>query len=381
MKNEVAPEVAIIGAGIMGCAIAYELASAGVRVTVVEKEGVAYGGSGRNGGGVRAQWRFPTEFPWALRSTALFRTIDEELGMDSEYRQTGNLILVATEAELEEHQASVTEQRAAGLDTSLISRDEVYRLAPALDRNAPIVGARYCSTDGSPNAISVTFGYAVAAMRRGARFLLHTPVSSIQLQGGTAVGVETPAGPIAADVVILAAGPWSVRLAEGVGVPLPITPYRHQVMVTEPVPPLMEPFGIHLGSGSWWRQARNGSMHIGLGQEAPPTLRQDSDPGWIREVTRSILRFLPALRHTKVIRYWAGLYDVTPDACHIVDWAPGINGLLLVTGFSGHGFALGPLAGRLVKELLLDGQTSLPLEPFSLSRFTAEDFRKAATIL
>jgi len=82
-----------------------------------------------------------------------------------------------------------------------------------------------------------------------------------------------------------------------------------------------------------------------------------------------------------VVRYWAGLYDVTPDACHIVDWAPGLDGLLVVAGFSGHGFALGPITGRLVKELLVDGRASLPLEPFALSRFRAEDFRQAATIL
>jgi sarcosine oxidase, subunit beta len=93
-----------------------------------------------------------------------------------------------------------------------------------------------------------------------------------------------------------------------------------------------------------------------------------------------VLKFLPALRHVAAIRYWAGLYDVTPDACHILDWAPGVQGLLLVTGFSGHGFALGPITGKLVRELLMNGRTSLPLEPVALSRFATEG-RRAATIL
>jgi sarcosine oxidase, subunit beta len=380
MKHNGTPEVVIVGAGVMGCAIAYELALAGVRVMVLEKESVAYGGSGRNGGGVRAQWRFPTEFRWAMASVEMFKDLDQELEIDSELQPTGNLILAASEAELQEHHASVVEQRKAGLDTLIVTREEVFRLAPALDRRAPIVGARYCSTDGSCNPITVTYGYANAARRHGVRFLLHTPVLSVATQGGAAVGVETSAGRIPADIVILAAGPWSVSLAEPLGFHLPIVPVRHHVMVTEPIPPLMEAFGIHLGSGSWWRQAKNGSMHIGFGQETPPTFGQQVDPTWAGEASKSILKFLPALRRVKVIRCWAGLYDVTPDACHIVDWAPGIENLLLVTGFSGHGFALGPITGRLVKELLTDDRTSLPLEPVSLGRFDTEESRRA-TIL
>jgi sarcosine oxidase subunit beta len=381
MRPEPSPDVIVIGAGVMGCAIAYQLARAGVGVTVVEREGVASGGSGRNGGGVRAQWRFPSELPWAVASIELFETLDEELGIDSEYRQTGNLILAASEAELEEYRAGVAEQRAAGLDTCLLEREEVFRLAPALDRGAPIVGARYCRTDGSCNPIAVTYGYATAAQRLGARLLLHTPVTALRIRGGAVAGVETPQGPIAAKTVVLAAGPWSVPLAREADVQLPIVPHRHHVLVTEPIPPLMEPFGIHLDSGAWWRQARNGSMHVGLGQETPPTYSQRAEATWVRDAGRAILTFLPALRHVKVLRCWAGLYDVTPDACHIVDWAPGIEGLLVVAGFSGHGFALGPVTGKLVKELLVEGRPSLPLQPFALARFGAEDFRGAATIL
>lgn len=381
MRAERPSEVVIIGAGVVGCAIAYELARAGVRVTVVERECVAYGGSGRNGGGVRAQWRFRTELPWAMAAIEIFKTLDEELGIDSEYRQTGNLILAADEAEMAEHRASVAEQRAAGLDTCILSAEEVFELAPALDRRAPIAGARYCPTDGSCNPIAVTYGYARAAEREGARFLLHTAATAIAVGGGRAQGVETAAGRIAADLVVLAAGPWSVPLAHGVGVELPIEPHRHHVFVTEPVPPLMEPFGIHLASGAWWRQARSGAMHVGLGQETPPTFSQEVDAAWLPQAARTILTFLPGLARVKVIRCWAGLYDVTPDACHIVDWAPGVEGLLIAAGFSGHGFALGPITGRLVKELLVDGRPSLALEPFALSRFSGEGFGRAATIL
>jgi len=381
MHAERPSEVVIIGAGIVGCATAYELARAGVRVTVVEQECVAFGGSGRNGGGVRAQWRFRIELPWAMAAIEIFQGLDEELGIDSEYRQTGNLVLAADEAEMAEHRASVAEQRAAGLDTCILSADEVYRIAPALDRRAPIVGARYCPTDGSCNPITVTYGYARAAQRLGARFLLHTPVTAIAVGGGRVQGVETPAGPIAADLVILAAGPWSVPLAHTVGVELPIEPHRHHVFVTEPVPPVMESFGIHLASGAWWRQARSGAMHVGLGLETPPTFSQEADAAWLTEAARTILTFLPALARVKVVRCWAGLYDVTPDACHIVDWAPGVEGLLIAAGFSGHGFALGPITGRLLKELLVDGRPSLALEPFALSRFSAEGFGRAATIL
>jgi len=381
MRAERPSEVVIIGGGVVGCAAAYELARAGVRVTVVEQECVAYGGSGRNGGGVRAQWRFRTELPWAMAAIEIFQTLDEELGIDSEYRQTGNLILAADEAEMAEHRASVAEQRAAGLDTCVLSADEVFRLAPALNRRAPIVGGRYCPTDGSCNPIAVTYGYAHAAQRLGARFLLHTPVTAITVQGGRVQGVETPDGRVPADLVILAAGPWSVPLARHVGVELPISPHRHHVFVTEPVPPLMEPFGIHLASGAWWRQARSGAMHVGLGQDTPATFSQHADPAWLPQAARTILAFLPALARVKVIRCWAGLYDVTPDACHIVDWAPGIDGLLIAAGFSGHGFALGPITGRLLKELLVDGHTSLALEPFAIGRFRSADFREAATIL
>ena len=182
-----------------------------------------------------------------------------------------------------------------------------------------------------------------------------------------------------ADIAIVGAGP--AGLAAALGIELPIAPHRHHVFVTEPVPALMEPFGIHLASGAWWRQARNGSIHVGMGEDWPPTFSQQVDAGWLERASRNILAFLPALAHVKVVRCWAGLYDVTPDACHIVDWAPGVEGLLIAAGFSGHGFALGPITGRLVRELLVEGTTSLPLAPFGLSRFTAEDFTGAATVL
>jgi sarcosine oxidase subunit beta len=376
-------EVVVVGAGIMGCAIAYYLARAGVDVLVLEKESVAYGGSGRNGGGVRQQWRFRTELPWAIASVKIFETIDEELDIESQYYQGGNFLLAATEEELEEHRQSVEEQRAQGLlDTCILSREEVLELAPNLNPAGPFIGARYCASDGSCDSLAVTFGYARAAKRHGATIRTHTRVLGIETEGQRTVGVTIPGGQVRADTVILAAGPWSLLLARDIGLELPIVPYRHHVMVTEPLPPLIEQFVIHLDSGSWFRQTRTGHVHIGFGDpDEPPGFNQQASPIWMRKAAKRVLDLVPALAGVQIVRCWAGLYDITPDACQIVDWAPNVENLLIVAGFSGHGFALGPITGKLVSELLLEGETSMPLDDFALARFEAEDFKEASTVL
>lgn len=382
-NDKMQAEVVIIGGGIMGCAIAYYLARAGVDVLILEKKSVAYGGSGRNGGGVRQQWRFHTELPWAIASVKMFETIDQELDIESQYYQGGNFLLAATEEEMEEHRQSVEEQRAQGLlDTCILSREEVLALAPNLNPNGPFIGARYCSSDGSCDPLAVTFGYARAAKRHGATIRTHTEALSIATEGQRAVGVAIPGGQVRAEKVILAAGPWSLLLARDVGLELPIVPYRHHVMVTEPLPPLIEQFVIHLDSGSWFRQTRTGHVHIGLGDpNEPPSFNQQTSSTWMQKAAKGALALLPALAGVQIVRCWAGLYDVTPDACQIVDWAPNVENLLIVAGFSGHGFALGPITGKLVSELLLEGETSMPLDDFALARFQAEDFEEASTVL
>lgn len=376
-------DVVIVGAGVMGCAIAYYLAKAGLDVLVLEKDSIAYGGSGRNGGGVRQQWRFPPELPWAIESVKIFKTIDEELGIESEYYQGGNLLLAATEKELEEHRRSVEEQRAQGLlDSYIVSREEVLKLAPALNPKGPFIGARYCESDGNCNPFAVTFGYAHAAERHGATIRTHTEVLSIEEHEGRVLGVRTTDGLVEGEKVILAAGPWTLLLARTVGLELPITSVRHQVMVTEAIPPLFEQFLIHLESGVWCRQTRGGHVQIGMGDpKEPPSFSQEASSTWLLRAARGVLELLPSLAGVHIVRCWGGLYDITPDACHIIDWAPNVEGLLIVAGFSGHGFALGPITGKVVSELLLTGKPSLPIDDFSLARFEAEGFKKASTVL
>ncbi len=367
-----AADVVIIGGGIVGCSAAYFLAGRGARVVLLEKGVIGGEASGRNGGGVRAQCRDRFERPLAMASVKLWVEMQPDLGFETEYTQGGNIRLAVTE----ERMASLTregeEELADGLMVEVWDRETLRRRAPYLADN--FLGAKYCPTDGTANPLLATRAIGWAARRRGASLRTRTAAAAIDVRGGqvesvTAVDrdgelvIETPH-------VIHAAGAWSVPLARTIGVDLPVHPERNLIGVTQRRPRQFTEFLSSHDAGVYARQAREGHIHVGCIGSRPGFFDSQPGPLEIAPLARGV-RLLPDLAGARYLRTWGGTLDMTPDRIPIIGPVDGIGGYFLAAGFSGHGFCIGPIVGRLLTEWLLDGAPSLSLDAFQYARFAA----------
>ncbi|MDQ3547584.1 MAG: FAD-binding oxidoreductase [Chloroflexota bacterium] len=366
-------DVVIIGAGVEGCSIAYQCVRRGLSVTIVEAREVASQASGASAGGVRQQGRDPRELPVALRAIAIWPSLTEELAADIEYYQQGHLTLIADEADLPAMEDSVARQRAGGLDVRMLYDADVREVAPLV---APdIIAGAYCPSDGHANPIATTKAFAAAAVRHGAWLLEWTPVTEILTDSGRATGVETAAGVIEAGTVIVAAGAWSAALCETAGFTIPVNTRAPQMMLTTRMPHALDPVVGCVGRQLSLKQLRYGQYLIGggwpasvyLDVERPIGRNQHNSVAGSAKASSSVW---PVLRDTQVVRVWAGLEAETVDFVPILGRSP-VEGLLLATGFSGHGFALSPYVGVLLAELAATGTTPIPLDGLTLDRFPA----------
>ena len=367
MKKTLSTDVVIVGGGIIGCATAYYLARKGKKCIVIERDYVASQGSGRNAGGVRAQGRLPAELPIVLEAIELWKKLDNELDIKTEYRQTGNVFLASTEKEMElHHKMSARLQREGLKEVRVIDEAETLRVIPAL-RPGACKGGSYCTIDGMANPLNTTFGYAYAAKRYGADVLEHTKVDSIDVEHGCVQGVVTSDLSVRGKHVLLACGSWTDTLAAKLGLSIPITPCRNQLFVTEMLPPLVKPF--LLAPTVYCNQTYNGNMFVGNVDPDDYCLGNSANPNETKKIARDILKYIPSLGNASIIRTWGGPLDLTPDDMPILGDVPCIEGLVLACGFSGHGFASAPYIGKILAEHIALGRSSLDLSPFSLTRF------------
>ncbi len=368
-------EVVVVGGGIVGCAAAYYLARRGKKVVLLEKSVIGGEASGRNGGGVRAQCRDRRERPLAMASIKLWMGLEKELGFDLEYVQGGNIRLATTEERMAALRCEGEEELADGLVVEMWGQDELRRRAPYL--SDIFIGAKYCPGDGTANPILASCAFGWAARRLGATLLAHTEAMHIEVQAGRIASVTARGRDgeilIEAPWLIHAGGPWTPQLSRSVGIQARIEPARSTVAVSQRMPFLFQEFISSHDVGVYARQAREGHVHVG-GVGAPPgTFDQGVPAATIAHLARGAARILPALQGASFLRAWSGTLEVTPDKVPIIDAVDRIKGYILASGFSGHGFCLGPIAGKLLSELIVDGEPSLPLHEFRLSRF-AEPF-------
>lgn len=370
-----ASEVVVVGGGISGTAAAYELARAGVSVTLVEQADLASMASGWTLAGVRQSGRHPSELPLAQAAVRRWVTLGEELEADIEYRQEGNLRLARTPEEVPIIAGLVEEQRHLGLDLEFLPDPASVRaVAPAI--SDAVLAASYCPTDGHANPTATVRAFAQAARRCGAVVRTGTEVTALTMVGSRVTGVQTADGPVGADIVVLAAGVYTDRLCRLAGLDLPYKVEHVAVVQTIPLPPLIRQV-IGVANGDFaGRQEVGGRVRM-TGDSFPwgwpdgPLGPEDvQPPAWaVRVALDRGAAVLPALSGAKIARVWGGLIDVTPDALPVIERAPEVEGLIVAAGFSGHGFCLGPITGQLICELITKGTPSLPLHAFRRARF------------
>jgi sarcosine oxidase subunit beta len=389
-------DVVVIGGGISGTAAAYELARHGASVTLLEQGELASMASGWTLAGVRQSGRHPAELPLAMAAVRRWATLGEELDADVEYRQQGNLRLARTPNEAPVIERVVATGRAQGLDLRFLPDNRsVRQIASVLSET--IVAASFCPSDGHANPTKTVHAFAAAAARYGAEIRTKTALTGIDAGGGRVTGVRTSDGPIAADAVVVAAGIHSPDLVAPFGVDLPLRINIVPVIQTIALPPILAPVLGVAGADLAGRQQADGRLRFTGGgrlwehdlNDPFASLKTGLEEGYdlvqpktaeIADVVERVSRVLPAFAEARIARVWGGLIDQTPDALPVLERVSGIDGLILAAGFSGHGFCLGPITGQIVRELVTERRSTLPLEPFRSERFAAVGEREAATL-
>ncbi|MBI2253741.1 MAG: FAD-binding oxidoreductase [Proteobacteria bacterium] len=422
-------DAVIIGAGIQGCASAYYLAKRGLKVVVLEKSRIAGQQSGRAWGFVRAMDRDPAETPLMIAGLKLWQELESELGTDLEWRQDGNLFLAGDEAELARFEIGAARDRIFGIDTKVITPQEVSALIPGLVDPGP--GGLWGPKEGQAEPRKVSPAFARKATELGALFFEGCGAVAIDRQAGAVAAVVSEAGTIRTKNVVLAAGASSFRVMHGLGLFLPQQLARFTCSRTNPLPPLSRIafYGHHIG----FRQRPDGSLNLAeeLKVDVDLTLDRfralrsflpslwdnrsattfcvnsvtvrdllhrlpwrpearipwvhDRDPvipanmRRVRNALAQLARLFPTAVGVQAVESWAGNVDLMPDGIPVLGPVAQVPGLVLATGLTGHGFGMGPIVGKLTSEVIADGKPSLDLTAFRFSRYANGKIGRSTT--
>jgi sarcosine oxidase subunit beta len=366
-------DVVVVGAGIMGLSIAYNLARhEGVRdVCVVDASYLCSGASGRNGGGIRAQWSNERNIRLMQRSLELFREFAREHRINTWFRQGGYLFLTRTPEQAKTLEESVELQRRAGLSSELVKPDELRRIVPELNPEG-VELASYNPDDAVVFPWPFVWGYAQGAEALGVTVHPFTRVTAIDVEGGRVTRVRTERGDVSTRLVVNACGAFSPALARLVGVELPTRPHRHEICASEALKPWLVPLVADLSNGLYFSQSMRGELVGGISNErVPEGPSQASSARFLSLYARALSKLCPVLGSLKIVRQWAGLYDLSPDHAPIVGPVDEVSGFWLASGFMGHGFMMAPIVGRLLAQSIAQEALAPELADWKLGRFRA----------
>jgi sarcosine oxidase subunit beta len=355
----------------MGLSIAYNLARHhGIAdVTIVDRSYVCSGASGRNGGGVRAQWSSEANVRLMQESIRICRDFAREMKINVWFRQGGYLFLVRSEEKRRALEESVRVQNDCGLMTRMLTPREAQGIVPQLDTDG-IVAASFNPDDGVVFPWPFLWGYAEGAKKLGVEVSTFTDVIGFETTGRRIDAVVTSRGKIRTHRVVNAAGAWSPEVARLLGVELPNHPHRHEICSSEPLKPWLSPLVADLTNGLYFSQSTRGEIVGGISNDqVPEGIDQRSSHRFLALYARALTRTCPVLGSVKVLRQWAGCYDITPDQNPIVGQVDGVDDFFQVSGFMGHGFMMAPVIGKLMAQHIAE-KTELPMfERWNLRRF------------
>lgn len=369
--------VVVVGGGVIGVSIAFHLAEAGVRdVVLIERDELGSGSTSKAAGGVRAQFSDRVNIQLGARSLTAFERFGERPGQEIDLRRPGYLFLLSRPEDVSAFEDSVAMQNELGVPSRMITAAEARRLSPMIEAG-DLLAAAFSMADGHCSPESVVLGYATGARRFGARVLRHCEVTGIDIHAGEITGVRTAAGRIETSTVICAAGAWSRRIGEMAGVDLPVDPYRRQIVVTEPVHdlPAELPMTVDFATTFYFHREGRGLLMGMSDPEETPGFKLDRSDDWLPLLTEAIALRAPRILDMGLSTGWAGLYEVTPDHNAVIGEADGAARFLYATGFSGHGFLMGPAVGEVVRDLYLGREPDIDVTPLDVRRFATSGLR------
>jgi len=364
-------DVVIAGGGIMGCALAYQLAKRNVDVMLLERETLGSQSTGKCAGGVRQQFSTEANVRLQRLSVKMLESFEQDTGHPADFRQIGYLFLFTQPQQVEDFRHNMEMWHRVGLtEARWIDPAEAAKMVPVLNVD-DVLGCTFCPTDGIASPADVTSGYASAARRHGARLSEGVEVTGIDVASGRVQGVRTSGGDIATRLVVNCAGAWAASIGRMAGLEIPVLPYRRHIAVTGTFPalPRTTPMTVDFRTSLYFHPEGDGVL-IGMSDRSEP-------PGFVTDVNWEFLEKMfeqaalraPALASAGVKTAWAGLYESTPDHQAILGPIDEVEGFWCAAGFSGHGFMQGPAAALLLTQLLLDHRSEIDISSFAFERF------------
>jgi len=371
-------EAIVVGGGVNGASTAFHLAERGVSTLLLDRGEIAGASTGKSGGLVRMHYTDPYQARLANESLPYFRDWQHRVGVgDPGFARTG-FIQTVTSANVPALVANVRMLQGIGVNTCLVNGDDVRRLAPYADTD-DLTRCAYEPDSGCAMPGETARSFAAAAAQRGAEIVTGAAVTALRVEGGRVVGVRTTTEEYAAPVVIVCAGVWSVPLFAALGVDLPVVPHRTQVVLFDRRGRLPNGSDGHMvfidtALGSYFRPYGETETLIGVRQRSrlvpsADEYSEQADPDIIADSKQTLARRVPDMEGAAVTRGWAGILDMTPDNCPILDAHVGADGLFLAAGFSGSGFKSGPYVGNLMATWAATGAQPEAAAPFPLARF------------
>ncbi len=367
-------EVVIVGGGVMGCSIQHGLAEKGVHGSLLlEQNALASGSTSRSQAILRMHYSNEVTARLAWESLKIFKDFEEIVGSPSGYTQTGYLLIVPRE-DIQPMRQNLDMQKVVGINTVEVSREDLYTLCDMVETYEN-ESYSWEPDSGYADPYLVTTGYASRSRQLGARIEASTRVLSIDIVGGRVNGVVTDKGVVSTDTVVLATGPWSRPLLESVDSDIKLDTVRHQVVLLKHSNALRSSHPI-IGDVTLDLSARpdvGGLTMIGVGEDEnadPDSFNQGVDMPMVEKTMANMIRRIPSMESAQFIGGWSGLFTTTPDWHPVLDQIEGIKGLYCAVGFSGHGFKLSPMIGKVMSEIIVEGQsTSVDVSRLNASRF------------
>ncbi len=374
----------VVGAGYIGCSVAYHLTKAGLRVALLDRGGVAAGASRANYGNVQIQdAELGHSLPMITAGAARFANLADELGEEIGYRRLGSLLLIETETQWQTMAARLPALHAVGIAAEMIPTQHLPELEPQLDSRS-LLGGCYYPAEGQVYPFGLMWAYLRQARRLGLTLHLHTAVTGFRLGGGKIQGVTTSHGSFSAGTVILTTGAWTSQLGQMLGRAWPIAHVHGQALVTEPSPWMLQ---NHLASAAFFEnvesaessgpeavlaisQSAHGHLLLGEAAQVTDDLGSEATPAGQAAIARLARNALPAAESLRVLRGWAAPVAFTSDGLPCFGPVSGIDGLILATAFKST-VIVTPLVGETVAQLVLSGHTELDLTPFAPDRMAA----------